>query len=429
MRRAAAWGLPLFMAALAIALWLGPYRHMGLWTEGGLTDIPVYQRSSDGTAAGSLPYRDQALEYPPGAALLFWVARFMPGNYTDGFVSLMMVAWATATAGGVFAAMALGYRRWRQIAVGLVMAAAPLLLGELVATRFDAVVAAILAWVLVAAVTERWRTMWTLMGVAALIKLTPLILVPLLLVWHSHRRSRGEALRGAGFGAGLVAMVVVPIAALAPSGLWDMLAYHIKRPPQIESLASSYMLLLHNLADVPVVVRDAYGSQGLDGRGVSMVAALVTAAGVFFLVGTVLVTARGVPPLRRGPDAALLASAFACTLAVLIVTAKVFSPQFIVWLLPAALLAGGPYGVAALGTTVVAALATQAYFPSRYWDLVALHEGPIWMLVIRNAVMICLVAMLWPRPKAHRRRAAVTLRSSAGVAAAEQAPRARYLAD
>lgn len=429
MRRVAGLGLPAAMAVLALVLWFGPYRHMELWTGHVITDIPVYQQSSDATASGKLPYRDVALEYPPGAAALFWAARFMPGDYAEGFMRLMALAWAFATAGAVLAAAAVGYRRWRQIAVGVVMAATPLLLGSLVATRFDAVVTALMAWTIVAAVTERWRAMWLLVAAAILVKLMPVLLIPVLAVWQAHRTRGADAMRGVATAGAVVAAVLFPIAIAAPSGLWDMLAYHLKRPVQIESLASSYMLVLHNLADVPVAVGSSYGSQGLAGRGPSVVAAITTGAGVVALVAVLLTLWRGLPALRRGPDARLMTTALAATVVVLLVSSKVLSPQFMLWVLPAALLAGGPYGVAALGTTVLTLVATQLYFPRAYWDLVALHDGPVWLLAARNAALVALVAMCWPRPRSHRRRSAEMLRGPGDPAAADHAPRARFLMD
>ena len=95
--------------------------------------------------------------------------------------------------------------------------------------------------------------------------------------------------------------------------------------------------------------------------------------------------------------ARLFVTGAATTLAVVVSAGKVLSPQFLLWLVPAALLVGGRYGRLALATTVGALVATQLYFPVRYWDLVALETGPIALLVIRNALLVILVASAWPR--------------------------------
>jgi hypothetical protein len=106
----------------------------------------------------------------------------------------------------------------------------------------------------------------------------------------------------------------------------------------------------------------------------------------------------GLERAREGRDAAILVAGVAATTAALLVTGKVLSPQFMVWLLPACLLVGGRYGRIAIPVTAGALAATQLYFPRRYWDLVALHDLPIALLTVRNALLVALLALVWPRP-------------------------------
>ena len=87
----------------------------------------------------------------------------------------------------------------------------------------------------------------------------------------------------------------------------------------------------------------------------------------------------------------------ATTLAGMLATGKVLSPQFLVWLLPACLLVAGRYRLHAMVATAGAMVVTQLYFPYRYWELVALQDRPVALLAIRNALLIVLVAACWPR--------------------------------
>lgn len=396
--RARAWALPVFAAVLAIVVWAVPFQAFGVWTDTVITDIPVYQAVSDAISRGDLPYRDVPLEYPPGAAVLFWVAGILPGDYETGFTLLMLGMWALACAGAVVAARALGMGRARQYGVAVAMAAVPLLLGNVIETRFDAAVSALLAWMVAAAAAERWRWVWGLLAVAVLVKLAPVALIPVLAVWHAHRVDWRSALRGIGGAAVAIAAVIIPIAVIAPSGLWDMVRYHLDRPPQLESLTSSYMMLLHVLADVPVTVEYSFGSQGLSGSGPGIVGSLTTMVVVTLLAAVAVVLAGGLRRARPGADARLMASAAACSMAIVLAGGKVLSPQFMLWLVPVGLLVSGPYGRAAFGTTLAALLVTQLWFPTNYWDLVALHDREIWLLVVRNGLLLCLVAMCWPRP-------------------------------
>ncbi|MDX6513074.1 MAG: hypothetical protein QOE36_2578, partial [Gaiellaceae bacterium] len=94
---------------------------------------------------------------------------------------------------------------------------------------------------------------------------------------------------------------------------------------------------------------------------------------------------------RRGAD---LVAAAAAAVAVFVVFDRVLSPQFLVWLLPLVALLSGRRALAA-GAFLLAALGiTQAIFPHRYDALVAFEATPIWILVVRDALLLALAAFL-----------------------------------
>ena len=258
----------------------------------------------------------------------------------------------------------------------------PLLLGDFVATRFDLAVAALLAWTLWAAVTCRFRLAWTLLACAIALKLVPIVLVPLLVVWHRRHRSTRCTATWAAIAAGVVAATFLPFVALSPGGVWNMFCVP-HRPARSRSSRSGrgYLLGLHALADIVLRVDNSFGSQNLIGQGPDVIAAVSTA---LMLVGLAAACATAVVLLRRIPQpggAQLFVTACAATLAISVVGGKVLSPQFLVWLLPATLLVTGRYGRAAFAVTVCALIATQLYFPVRYWDLVGLETPAIALLV------------------------------------------------
>jgi hypothetical protein len=73
--------------------------------------------------------------------------------------------------------------------------------------------------------------------------------------------------------------------------------------------------------------------------------------------------------------------------------AKVLSPQFLIWLIPVVPLVLGRIGVIAAGLLAGAVVTTQLFFPYRYWRVVAL-ENDAWLVVMRNALLIALFAVL-----------------------------------
>jgi glycosyl transferase family 87 len=421
--------MPWALAGLAILVWAVPLQ-IGFYRRSPITDIPVYRHVADLMLDGLVPYRDFFLEYPPLAAGLFAGAGLVPGNYTAVF-QVAMAACLVATVLGVLAsARALGLSPARQAAAGGAVAVSPLLIGNLVETRFDLALAALLAWMLYAAVAGRFRLMWVLFAAAVLLKLVPLALLPVLVLHQRHRQDLRGALRGAAGSLAAVAVVAAPFVALSPSGMWDMIDYHLSRPLQIESLGAAYLLGLHVIADVPVRVVNAAGSQGLDGRGPDALAAISTVilvAGIVAIAVTLaLLQRRAAPPA----DGRLLVAAWAASSAMVLVGGKVLSPQFLVWLLPAVFLVTGRYGLATFGIAAAAMLLTLAYFPNNYFDLVALGRAEIGILVLRDLVLVALVAAAWPRPAVGRPPTEVLpTRGEDAGRRPERAVAARFLAD
>ena len=89
--------------------------------------------------------------------------------------------------------------------------------------------------------------------------------------------------------------------------------------------------------------------------------------------------------------------AFAATVLVLVVFGKVLSPQYMMWFLPVIPLLPGRFWKAATATMVAAWLLTQAFFPLHYWDLIALREPWVVLFLLRNATLIVLLVLCWPR--------------------------------
>ncbi len=421
--------LPTLAVALAIVVWAIPLQ-LGVYADAVITDIPTYQRAYDLIADGQVPYADFTLEYPPLAAGLFWLAGALPGPYGVTF-SIMMLAALCATVLGVIAlARALGMDERRQSVAAVLVAVSPLMLGNLVETRFDLALSALVVWTLWAAATERWRLAWGLLAAATLLKLVPLALIPVLIIWQRHRTGTRSAWAGLAGSLTAIGLAMAPFIVLSPSGTWDLVRYHLDRPLQLEAVGSAYLLGLHALADIPITVESSFGSQGLAGTGPAVIAGISTAVLIAILAAIAWTLWLLLHRARVPGDARLMVAASAATMVGLLVGGKVLSPQFLVWLLPVGFLVAGRYGPAAAALTGAALLLTFAYFPDRYWDLVALDTWPIAILVLRDSVLIALLAACWPRPSiAGRPQGRVLGQRGADPRRAETAIAARYLVD
>jgi hypothetical protein len=136
-------------------------------------------------------------------------------------------------------------------------------------------------------------------------------------------------------------------------------------------------------------MRSGHGSQNLVGTGPDVLAALQTVLQALVLVGIWIWFARGPAEKERLVRAAVAA---VCTF---IALGKVFSPQFLIWLIPLVPLVRGRRGLAASGLFAAALVLTQAWFPFRYWDLaLGFAATPSWLVLVRDLVMVGLLVVL-----------------------------------
>ncbi len=98
----------------------------------------------------------------------------------------------------------------------------------------------------------------------------------------------------------------------------------------------------------------------------------------------------------RGPTSPeRLVVASAATIVAYVAFAKVFSPQYLVWLIPLVPLVGGRAGLRASALLVAVLGLTQVWEPYRYHDLAAtLVPWIAWLVVARDLLVVALLAVL-----------------------------------
>jgi len=139
----------------------------------------------------------------------------------------------------------------------------------------------------------------------------------------------------------------------------------------------------------------SHGSQNLVGGAPHAFELALSALQAAALVATWIVFARG----RATKERLVLASGAA--LVAFVALGKVFSPQFLIWLVPVVPLVGGRRGLRASALLALALVLTQLWFPYRYWDL-ANHFDALasWLVLARDIVMVVLLVVLFPRDAA-----------------------------
>jgi hypothetical protein len=414
MRRGAPAALGLLAAGWAASLWLAP------WSDERVNDLFVYRTFAEPVLAGELPYRDVFFEYPPLAA----PAIALPGLLGTGEETfrLAFAGWTLLLAGavvllcGALAARTGGDRGRALLAAALM----PLACGALVRTHFDLAPVALTLAALLLLCRERPRAGLALLGVGAMTKGFPLVVVPVALAWLVGRGQRRAALQG-GLACGLVIAALAGLSlASSPAGALEAVRYHLDRPVQIESTPALALLALDGAGADAAVSTTSHGSDGLRHPADGLVSAVAAAAllGVLALLTALAGRgARGRGAAPRAEDARRLVLSSLAAVTAFAVLGKVLSPQFILWIVPLGVLAFAWRMPAPAAAVALAAILTHVEFPSRYFDLVDRDAFPLAVVALRNVALLVALALvlraLDPRRQEQLvdgRRAAVAVR-------------------
>ena len=380
-------------AVVAALVFLGSWTalHRGFYDDEEIVDIPVYETYGNAIERGKLPYRDFRLEYPPAALPVFALPALASERgdevaFRAAFERLMaLLGVATVLLAGVVLA-GLRASRARTAAALAAIALFPLLLGNVVLTRFDLWPAALVTGALAALVWGRDRLGFGVLGLAVAAKLYPAVLVPVALAYVWRRRGRREALVCLGLLAGLLVLAFLPFLVLAPDGVAYSFGRQLGRPLQIESLGSAVFLAAHHLLGVDLEMRSGHGSQNLAGLGPAVAGVVLTLAQLAVLAWIWL---------RRPGTAEELVRWSAAALVAFVALGKVLSPQFLIWLAPLVPLVAGRRGLHAAALLALALVLTQLWFPYRYWDLaLEFDEAASWLVLARDLVLVGLLVVL-----------------------------------
>ncbi len=379
--------------AACVAVFLGSWTLLHqLWyrAAGEIVDTPEYQAYAHQIVEGNVPYRDFIVEYPPGALLPMLApdATAVPadfGSYGHTFEKWMAGAGAVMLLLAAAALAALRAGRARFAAALVLVAASPLLLGDLMLSRFDLWVAALTVGAVAALAAGRDRLGGLTLAAAIATKLFPAVLVPLGMAWVWQRRGRRPALWWLALVVAVVAAAYLPFVVLSPAGVRHSFGLQLHRPLQIESLGAALLVAVHHLAGYGVSVETSYGSQNL-AAGASGAAADVTSA--LQLLALCLVWLEFA---RRPVSAERLVAAAAASVAIFVALGKVFSPQYMIWLIPLVPLVRSRLASLLL---VAALVLTQIEFPGHYWQVPDLVPWTGWLVLARDLVVVALAAVL-----------------------------------
>jgi hypothetical protein len=341
-----------------------------------INDVKLYAEWSSLLVTGRFPIGDDMWQYPPGAGIVFAIAALVGSNPVAAFV---IIALACDLAALIVLAVA-GRRRGVGLDAAWAWVIGALLVGPVWLARFDVVptLAAVVALVLIA------RPVWSGAAAAAgtLLKVWPgLMLIAL------PRRSLPR---------GILGFVVMSAAILGAVLLWStggvsFLGEQGARGLQVESVGALPFMAWNVFGEVPTEFR--FGAMEVDVSATIPLGLAITLAGFAVLGVLGVLRLLGRLETLSPADVALVA------LLVSMVTSRVLSPQYSVWVV----------GVAAVTfldprsrmRTVVwllvpSILVTQVIYPYGYGSFLNGDWWAVALQVIRVALLVAATGLgLW----------------------------------
>jgi uncharacterized membrane protein len=349
--------------------------------------IPLW--GAEGLADGAVPYRDHAVEYPVLTGGFMWAT----AELTRGWHALALNGWLPGRDNGVIfgvltcvllamvgllavaaTAGAAGTRRRWDVAI---FAASPLLVFHAF-SNWDLIAMAFTSGALWAWARNRPIAAGLLIGLGAAAKLYPaLLLIPLFLLAYRTRVWR-PVVWAAVAAAGCWLVVNLPVAFSWTKGWREFYSFSSSRPAE----ASTFWEMLKQYYP------GQFGSPGSSGwtppgLAVSFVLAVALAA-----VGWLALTA---------PSRPRLAQLVFLSVAAFLLTTKVWSPQYSVWLVPLLALARPRWRLAIVWqfTEIAVWIGTLLWLLSgSNANQAFTYEGLTWVLLIRDAVLLVLVGLV-----------------------------------
>lgn len=349
-------------------------------------DVQIYFNAAKSVLDGQLPYRDFFFPYPAGSLIFFLPP--MPVSesavqYQQWFKAEIFVLVLLGLAATAFIALKIGQPLNRTLLLYTLSIPA---LGSILWQRYDLVPAFVVLLAL-AAWVKGWREIaWALLGLGTLVKIYPLLIAPLFALADYRaggvrRAGRGIAIFGAVFVLGFVPFFIASFEETA-----QIFFAQTGRGFEIESVGATLMMAASWFGfPAQAGYRRRLNTWEADSpmsSGLQIVFLGLEAAVTLFVYWKFW---RAI-----NPDALMLIRFAGALLALSLLTAKVFSAQFIVWLFPLAVLTGkNKFNFTAVLFLLAGAL-TQIGFPYWWQELKQAFWLPTGALLLRDAALALL---------------------------------------
>ncbi len=352
--------------------------------------------------SGQVPYSDFFSEYPPLALLSFLLPALIAATQPAyGFLFalemllldlvVLFILWKLATRFNMRIWCVLGIYTLCLLAVGVITTG-----------RFDMLPAALVLIALYAFVSGRNKTAWAILALGVMAKIYPVIIAPFFALYLLRHRQYRQLMHGITIFLGLLLALSLPWMVRNAEGFWHLISYHAERGLHAESSYASVLLVGQILGLTQVTGELSFGSWNL----VSPVADSLSRASPYIFVGLLLIIyalyarliwrraapVAGIATLDAGAAVLMLRYSLLAIL-IMLLSSKLFSPQFLIWLCPLLPLVRGRWRYTSWMLFLAVGGLTQYIYPYHYIEFELGTPYLIAMMASRNFLLLVMVIL------------------------------------
>lgn len=347
---------------------------------------------------GDIPYRDFTSEYPPLALLIFYLPALIRDSnpaYALLFAGEMLLFDLAVV---YLIADIASHIKMPVMTTLAVYTLLLLAIGPIIVVRYDLLPAALILATLWAFIKGKNTLCWVFVALGVTAKIYPLIIAPAFGFYLLRNYQFRSLIKGIiAFSATMLAGNL-PFFLMNPGGFIGIVIYHGQRGIQCESTYASLVLIWKILGGPNVAGVFNFGSWNITSPIADELAKIAFPLTAVLLLAMYAVffwllwrRTKKTEYLSTGlePDTAkLIIGCVTLSIAIFMVGNKVFSPQFLIWLIPTMPLLNLKWQPVYTLLFIIMGAITQFIFPYKYMDYGAFLTPYVLILALRNLLLI-----------------------------------------
>jgi len=352
----------------------------------------LYMDYASKVLGGSIPYHDFALEYPPFSMAFLILPRLFTTSFSVYTVVYQIEVFLFDLLGLYLIyriARNRGEAPWKML---MAYSLAILAIGPIITKWYDIFPAIIVLLAIYYFQAGRYKTGWFLLALGTMTKIYPIAIAPILFIHHLCNHEYKHVWSGISVFIATSLATIAPFIIISPGSLLNLITYHTQRGIQLETTYSSFLLTAGKISSSPPQLTFGAGSWNVIGPLADNLASISTFVLVFFLLVTYWFIYRQINKDKN--QFRDIGSYSILVIAVILITSKVLSPQYLIWLFPLLPLLSGRQRYVMWGIFIVIGALTYYIFPLHYVELIYLENEAVAILLLRNVLLVLLTVLI-----------------------------------